>query len=678
MPENDRRLITPEDVFRFQLVSDAQLSPDGARVAYVLQWTNRDENRYFSNVWVVPCDGRAPRPFTRGDHGDRSPRWAPDGGSLAFLSDRGEKTQIWRIPADGGEAEALTTLEEGSVGELCWSPDGERIAFTYRSKPEWQRKCSVEERKEKHRSTPALVVRRLAYREEGAGYFGDERWHLFVLEVASREVRQLTTGETDQGSLAWSPDGSRIAFITNRSADPDCTPQFEEIRIIPVAGGAEAEVSAPPGPKSHLAWSPDGASFAYYGHADVTDVWSAADPHLWLVPAAGGAGRDLSAPLDRPVGNSTLGDIRAFGGGWTGPVWSPDSREILFLISDAGCCHAYRVAAEGGACSNRTPGFLGEVASLSLDRSGRRLAAVVGDPQTPGDVQVADVGDGAIRLRPLTRVNEALLAEMELAVPEEIRATADGGEVHGWLLRPPRPAAERAPLILYIHGGPHTQYGWSFLHEIQVLAARGFAVLYTNPRGSRGYGQAHVAAIRGDWGGPDYRDLMAATDHAVTLPGIDVTRLAVTGGSYGGYMTNWIIGQTDRFRCAITQRSVVNLHSMAGTCDFNFSQSDYFGGTTWGAPERLLAQSPLRLAANVSTPLLIIHSEGDLRCPIEQAEQLFAALKRQGKHVEFVRYPREANHGLSRSGPPDLRLDRLERIVAWMERWLLASFEGQD
>jgi dipeptidyl aminopeptidase/acylaminoacyl peptidase len=207
-------------------------------------------------------------------------------------------------------------------------------------------------------------------------------------------------------------------------------------------------------------------------------------------------------------------------------------------------------------------------------------------------------------------------------------------------------------------------------HEFQLLAARGFAVLFTNPRGSRGYGQAHVEAVQGDWGGPDFRDVMAATDHVLTLPGLDGERLGVTGGSYGGYLTNWIIGHTDRFRCAVTQRSVVNLHSMAGTCDFNFGDTEYFGGNAWDRPERLLAQSPLTYAASIRTPLLILHSEGDLRCPIEQAEQLFAALKCLGREVEFVRFSREANHGLSRGGPPDLRLDRLERIVGWMERWL--------
>jgi dipeptidyl aminopeptidase/acylaminoacyl peptidase len=676
-----RRLITAEDLFRFRLVSDAQISPDGANVVYVSKRTDVEKNKYFSGLWLVSADGEGDRPFTQGDQSDHSPRWAPDGRSMAFVSDRGEKCQLWRIPFAGGEAAKLTDLEEGAIGEIHWSPDGTRIAFTYRTKPPWARKEAVDERKEKNRSTPPLHVRRLRYREEGSGYFGDERWHVFVLDAASGAVTQLTQGETDQSSLAWSPDGERIAFITNRSPDPDRMLQYDEIRIIPSGGGEEARVEAPDGPKGQLTWSPDGRTFAYYGHTDVRDVWSPADPHLWALPAEGGQARDLSGALDRPVGDFTIADVRSFGGGWTGPVWSPDSTALYFLVSDRGLCHVYRAAVDGGDLRNLTPGLIGEAASLSLDAAGQRAAAVIGEALNPGDVYAATVGGGRLAFRRCTSSNEELLGELDLAEPEETAAASDGGEVHGWILRPPLGARAscshppNAPLILYIHGGPHTQYGWAFMHEFQLLAARGFAVLYTNPRGSRGYGQRHVEAIRGDWGGPDFRDLMAATDRVLTLPGIDTQRLGVTGGSYGGFMTNWIVGHTDRFRCAATQRSVVNLQSMAGTCDFNFGETEYFGGNAWDAPERLLAQSPLTYAARVRTPLLILHSEGDLRCPIEQAEQLFAALKDLEREVELVRYPREANHGLSRTGPPDLRLDRLQRITGWMERWL-AGEEG--
>lgn len=671
-PTPARRCITLEDLFRLRLVSDPQLSPDGGRVVYVLTRTDLEKNQYFSSLYLVDLADDAPdRPFTAGDHRDCSPRWSPDGTRIAFVSDRGETAQLWCIPADGGEAQLLTHLDEGSIGEVHWSPQGDRIAFTFRAKPAECRKSAREEREKSHRSTPPQVIRRLHYREEGAGFIGEELWQVYLLHVPTGEVKQLTRGAADAGHLAWAPTGAQLAYITHSGPDPDLSPQLQKIRIIPIDGGEEQAVEAPAGPKHHLVWSPDGRQLAYFGHTDVEDVWSAADPHLWVVPVTGGEARNLSAPLDRPVGDHTLADLRSFGGGWTGPVWAPDSQSVYFLVSDRGAVHAYQASLNGSSLLNLTPGYAGEIASLSADAAGSRFAVVAGDPTQPGDVHLIRLGGSAPELRRLTAANASLLAEVELATPEEVTAATDGGEVHGWLLRPARAeAAGPVPLLLYIHGGPHTQYGWAMMHEFQLLAARGYAVLYTNPRGSRGYGQAHVAAIRGDWGGPDYRDLMAAVEYAATLPGIDPERVGVTGGSYGGYMTNWIVGHTERFRCGITQRSVVNLHSMGGTCDFNFSSSDYFGGNAWSEPARILAQSPLTFAGNVQTPLLILHSEGDLRCPIEQAEQLFAALKRQGREVELVRYPREANHGLSRSGPPDLRQDRLERILHWLERWL--------
>jgi dipeptidyl aminopeptidase/acylaminoacyl peptidase len=658
-------------VFRFRLLSDPQLSPDGRRVVYASQRTDREQNRYFSNLWLVDVESGRDRPFTAGDHREGSPRWSPDSGRIVFISNRDETAQLWCIPADGGEATPLTHLEEGSLGAVEWSPDGTHLVFTYRPTPPAARKTAREEREKAHRSTPPQVIRHLHYREEGAGFIGDERWQVYVLHVDTGAVRQVTHGAADAGHPAWSPDSARLAYVTNAGPEPELAPQLDEIRFLTLDDGSETTLDAPAGPKHQLAWSPDGALLAYFGNTDVADTWSAADSHLWVVSVTGGDARDLAADLDRPVGDQTLADLRSFGGGCPGPVWAPDSKSLYTLVSDRGAVHAYQWFPDGSAPVNLTPGFAGEIASLSLDAAGEQFAVIAGDPVQPGDVHLLRLTAATPELRPLTAANAALLAELELAVPEEVIATCDGGEVHGWLLRPTASPDQAVPLLLYIHGGPHTQYGWAMMHEFQFLAARGYAELYANPRGSRGYGEAHVAAIRGDWGGPDYRDLMAITEHAATLPGLDPGRVGVTGGSYGGYMTNWIVGHTHRFRCGITQRSVVNLHSMGGTCDFNFSDSPYFGGNTWSAPERMLAQSPLSHAGNVRTPLLIIHSEGDLRCPIEQAEQLFAALKRQRCEVELVRYPREANHGLSRGGPPDLRLDRLERILAWLDRWLL-------
>jgi dipeptidyl aminopeptidase/acylaminoacyl peptidase len=710
-----RRLICAEDLFALRLVTDPQMSPDGTRIAFVVQRTDLDKNRYVSNLWLVAREGGEPRPFTNGDARDSAPRWSPDGRWLAFLSDRDETSQVWLIPVDGGEARKITSLPEGSLTPPVWSPDGTRLLFAYRPLPEMDTKKAREEREKNHRSQPPRRVRRLRYREEGHGFFDDERWHLWTVRVADDEIRQITQGDTDETEPAWSPDGRWIAFISNRSPDPDLTPNAQDLWVIPAGEdgatggqGAHAERSevglatanregpgaavvsaeprrleAPAGPKSWPTWSPDGREIAYIGHARVEDTWGVTNPSLWRVPAGvpgfpvGGSARDVTADLDRPLGDTVISDVRSFGGGRLGPVWTPDGR-LLFLVSDAGSVHLYEAGPNGrrALVTGRR-----EVAAVTGDREGRHLALLIGSPLEPGDVYTLTVElagdrrpDGAAGEEPrrLTALNRELLEELRLAEPEELRAPApDGLEIHGWLLRPPdAPPGSRLPLILQIHGGPHTQYGNVYFHEMQWLAARGYCVLFTNPRGGKGYGEAFTAALRGRWGEADFGDLMAMVDAVVARGEVDPERLGVTGGSYGGFMTNWVISHTDRFRAAVTQRSVTNLMSMAGTCDFAFDDHNYFDANAWDDPAGYLRLSPLTYAAQVRTPLLILHSEGDLRCPIEQAEQWFAALKRLGCEVEFVRFPREANHGLSRTGPPDLRRERLERIAAWMDRYL--------
>jgi dipeptidyl aminopeptidase/acylaminoacyl peptidase len=699
-----RRLIHAEDLFALRLVSDPQMSPDGTRIAFVLQRTDLEKNEYVSNLWLVAREGGEPRPFTTGDARDSAPRWSPDGRWLAFLSDRDETSQVWLIAADGGEARKLTSLPEGTITPPVWSPDGARLLFAYRPLPPMDTKTAREELEKSHRSPPPRVIRRFRYREEGHGFFDDERWHLWTVGVAGGETRQLTQGETDETEPTWSPDGRWIAFISNRAPDPDLAPNAQDLWVIPADGGgvvpprseddgeqgaegAAAQrveprrLEAPAGPKSWPTWSPNGSEIAYLGHARAEEIWGVTNPSLWRASTglpggrAGGPARDVTADLDRPLGDTVISDVRSFGGGRLGPLWTPEGG-LLFLVSDSGSVHLYQAAA--GDERRLVVSGPREVAAVTGDREGRHLALLIGSPWEPGDVftltvePAAGAGRSPEEPRRLTAVNRALLEGLRLAEPEELRVSApDGIELHGWLLRPPEAdAGSRPPLILQIHGGPHTQYGHVFFHEMQWLAARGYCVLYTNPRGSKGYGEAFTAGVRGRWGEADFGDLMAMVDAVVARGDVDPQRLGVTGGSYGGFMTNWIVSHTDRFRAAVTQRSVTNLMSMAGTCDFAFDDHNYFDANAWDDPGGYLRLSPLTYAAQVRTPLLILHSEGDLRCPIEQAEQWFAALKRLGREVEFVRFPREANHGLSRSGPPDLRLERLNWIVGWMDRYL--------
>ena len=666
------RKIKAQDLLTMRFVSQPQLSPDGTLAAFVSRWIDAEENKYFSNLWLVSTDGsgKAGR-FTVGDYGDTSPRWSPDGRRIAFLSDRSDSSQIWLIPVDGGEAVQLTELAEGSLGSLAWSPDGTTIVFTFRAKPLADRQAEREAREKEHKSYPPRVIRRAGYREDGTGYNGGERWHLHTVSVETGNVNQLTSENYDDHSPAWSPDGKTIAFVSNRSEDADLTPGYQDLWLMPSDGGAVRRVTKRSGHMQNPVWSPDGAEIAYIGHDRPDEIWGVSDPHLWVVSVESGEARDLTVGLDRPVGDYTLSDTSESEGAAQSPIWSADGDRLFFLVSDKGSCHLYAVNRNGGELQQLTQGAI-DVCAFSADSKTAKLALHIGSFTEPGDGYLLPIGNSG-RNTPmrLTDVNREWKEESARSASEEIWFdTYDGRKIQGWIVKPPDfDPNQKYPLILEIHGGPHTQYGNAFFHEFQCLAARGYVVLYTNPRGSRGYGQAFADAIRGDWGDLELRDLMAGVDYVIAQGYVDSERLGVTGGSYGGFMTNWIVSHTDRFKAAVTQRSVTNMMSMAGTCDVQLmGDRTYFPSEVWEEPTLYWKLSPLSYVHNIVTPLLILHSEGDFRCPIEQGEQLFIALKRLKREVEFVRYPPEASHDLSRSGPPDLRLDRLKRIVEWMDR----------
>ncbi|GIV06132.1 MAG: putative peptidase YuxL [Fimbriimonadales bacterium] len=665
-----KRTITIDDLFRIKLLGSPQIAPDGSQVVFVYKWIDTEKNKYFANLWRVRF-GEEPQPFTYGEWSDSQPRWSPDGKYVAFISNRQKpKSQIYVIPSDGGEARPITNLEEGSIAEFAWSPDGRKIAFIYReTAPEW-REQARKERETKGLSNPPRILRRAYWRLDGDGAFVDQRYHLYVVDVFTGETKQLTSDpEFSEFSPTWSPDGNDIAFISNRHPDPDNHPSHDAIYIIPADGGELRKVDAPDGPKYALRWSPDGKSFAYIGNPYPDDPYPRND-HVWRVSVEGGDAVDLTAQLDNTVGVGTLTDVREFGGG-APLLWSADSQHLYFLVSERGGVYPYRVKVDGTHLDKLLDGDF-EIADMSLATDEHRLALLKGDATHPHEIFLAERTGNTLSLTPLTAFNQPLLDEVALAHPEEFEVTADDGvAVHGWLLKPPDfDPTRKYPTILMIHGGPHAMYGRVFFHEFQLHAAQGYVVAYTNPRGSVGYGEAFARAIKGDWGNRDYHDLMTVADYLASLPFVDAERMGVAGGSYGGYMTNWIVGHTNRFKAAITDRSVVNLVSMAGVSDFPMIPNRYWQGNFWDEPQKLWERSPLAYAGRITTPLLIVHSEGDLRCPISEADQLFAALRRQGKEVIYIRYPAESSHGLSRSGPPDLRRHRLEQYLAWWARWL--------
>jgi len=657
-----RRHMAIEDLFRLQLVGSPALAPDGARCVVVVQRCDREKNKYFSNLHLIELGSGEVRPITSGEFSDTSPVWSPDGQALAFISTRSESAQVHLMPMGGGDSRQLTKLDEGSIAQACWSPDGRHLLITYRPVPPEDRKAAREEREKQHHSAPARHIDTAFYREDGVGYFGALRPQLLQVDAQTGETKQLTRGRLTVERGVWSPDGKQIAYTA--APDLEQRPYDWRLYVLPARGGRARLVPTPLGPKGALVWSPDGRLLAYAGYACEDDPWGVYNTHVWVVgPTGRPAARDVLAGRDVACFPYTLSDVVP-SGSVEELSFSPNGAALDVLVGEEGATHLWRVPLAGGKPRVLVGGHVHVYAKTPEVRG--RLVCALQTPTDPGEVHLIRPAGG--ERRQLTHLNAGVLAELSLTRPEEVwvRCRETGRRVQGWVLKPPGfQRGRRYPLVLEIHGGPHTQYGAGFFHEFHWLAAQGYVVLFTNPAGSEGRGEAFMQALRHHWGEADYPELMACVDAVVGRGYIDERRLAVTGGSYGGFMTNWVVGHTKRFAAAATQRSVTNLVSMAGNSDFPMHPESYFEGNAWTRPEELWRLSPLRLAAEVRTPLLILHSEGDRRCNIEQAEQLFSALKMLKRKVRFVRFPLEASHGLSRGGPPDLRVQRLEAIGEW-------------
>jgi dipeptidyl aminopeptidase/acylaminoacyl peptidase len=655
---------------RVQGVSDARLAPDGKSIVFVHKQAG-PRNEYVTNLWRVDTAGGAATQFTSGGR-DAQPRWSPDGTRIAFVGRR-EKTrpQVYIIPAAGGEAVALTRLPEGSIGRIRWSPDGATIGMSFREQdPEWTEDAK-KEREAKGLSDPPRVLDHWWYRLDGDGYFNAQRYHLHLVDATTGEHRRVYADTLGAFSFDFAPDGTQMVIATNRDRRAGLREWNDELLRLDLRSGRIAPIPGlPQGPKDAVAWSPDGRLIAYGGRVGPDSVYSTENLELWVCDAQRGKARSLTDNEDYCLTAAILSDTAEAD---FAPVfcWSADSRRVYVQVGWQGEMHLASVAAAGGGLTFHTAGpAVHRLGNISSD--GRFMSMTVGSATAPDEVAIAPLHSQTVTPRLLTRLNQPLLEELHLSEPKtQWIKSADGTRVQVWSMLPPGlKAGRRVPAVLEIHGGPHAQYGVAFFHEFQLLAAAGYAVFYSNPRGSKGYGRDHCAAIRGSWGGADWTDMQAVIAFMRSHKSVKAGRMGVMGGSYGGYMTNWIIGHTTEFAGAITDRCVSNLVSMHGSSDYLEPPDIYWEGNAWDRPEALWRSSPLRHLGRASTPTLIIHSEGDLRCNIEQAEQVFAALSLRGVPARFVRYPRSTSHGMSRSGPPDMRLHRLEQIVSWWRKHL--------
>ena len=649
------RGITAEDYFAFEFLSDPHLSPDGKIVAYVVTKIDRAQNRRNSSIWMVATDGsRPPWQFTTSPQSASSPRWSPDGQSLAFTSARPDnqasagsaeqlRPQVYVLSMVGGEARRVTSLKNG-VSNYQWSPDGNRLVVVSRIGPSDGRTESKDRSDVRH-------YKNSSYKFNDSGWFDDRRTHLWVVDIKAGNAKQITEGDDwNDSDPQWSPDGTKLAFVSNRSGKEYEDNRNSDVWVISATGGSLTKISDHDESDNSPRWSPDGRTIAFTGELHDRD-----HPKVFLAPASGGAPSVFAA--------NGLDLIP------TGLEWASDGKSIYFESGVKGEFQLFRIDLAKKTSEQISSGSRA-VRNADFNARTNTRVYMVNDFKHLDDLYASDLNGN--NERKLTNLNEALWKQVQLADVERFTyKSADNWDIDGFLVKPIGWEADKKyPLILSVHGGPAGQYGVDWYHEFQVYAAKGYAVLFTNPRGSTGYGQKFERGIAGEWGGRDYVDVMNGVDAAIQrYPWIDTQRMGVTGGSYGGFMTNWIVGHTNRFKAAVTLRSVVNFISDEGTRDGAYGHTTDFDGDLFDKFDLYWDRSPLKYAKNVKTPTLILHSDNDFRVPIEQGEQWFRALKHFGVTTEIVMFPRE-NHNLTRTGEPKHLVESLNWQLYWFDRFL--------
>ncbi len=677
-----KRNITEKDLFDFSWVGDPQISPDGGSVAFVKVSVNDKKDGYNTSVWAVSAaGGDEPHRLTSGTR-DSGPRWSPDGRYLTFVrvtdkDGKPDSPQLFMLSMAGGDSFQYTSLPRGA-GQPIWSPDGRWIAFGSGVNPDDLAKQGKPPTPGE-RESDVRVITRAVYRSNGAGYndFSHPQ-HLWVI-AAPRTAedkptpKQITSGAFNEGEFVWSKDGSQIYYTSRQVVEQYYELPQTDLYAVPSAGGVSVKLTTFDMGGGGFSLSPDGKRLAFVASIN-KPVQSYTQPDLWVIDTAPNSQpKNLTTGFDYDVGGGGVGDNappRAGGGGT--PVWTPDGKGIIIVYAKEGKANLGLFDASSGKETDITTGNQ-SVSSFRSTPDGVKLVYSVSTPTRVGDLYSLDRKGG--QQRQLTHINDALFAKLNLTEPEEVWYTSfDGKKVQAWIQKPPDfDSQKKYPLILNIHGGPHTAYGYVFDHEFQWMAAKGYVVLYPNPRGSTTYGQDFGNIIQYKYPGDDYKDLMAGVDEVIKRGYIDEKKLGVTGGSGGGLLTNWTVTQTQRFAAAVSQRDISDWANWWYTADFSQFQPTWFKGAPFEDVEGFKTRSPITYIEKVTTPMMFILGEADYRTPpTAGGEDMFRALKYRKIPTVMVRFPNES-HELSRSGQPWHRIERLQHIVGWFDKWLTGA-----
>lgn len=642
------RIISADDLLALKSVSDPQISPDGKWVAYTVERVDVEADESSTQIFMVSTDDKNVVQLTADEYSASTPRWSPDGLHLGFLAAKGDdeeaKTQVWTLDRRGGESQQFTAVDQG-VSDFLWAPDGQKMLLMIRDKTaDDLAKEAAEEAGEEAKPLP-YVIDRLQFKRDGVPYLDRSRTHIYVVTEREAAPLQLTFGDYDDSQPAWSPDSINIAFVSNRTEEPDSNDN-NDIWVVSAEGDAASRgarlVTKNAGNDYAPSWSNDGSNIAYVTVTEPDLIWYATN-HLAIIPAAGGEERVLSAALDRNVGS---------------PVFAADDQSILFVLEDSAERHLAQFKLASGEVHRLIDGEL-SVRQFFLHPSGD-IALRVSTPQIPGEIFISKNGG----MEQLSHTNDDLLGEIEFAKVRNVTfPSADGTEIEGFIFTPPDYVqGETYPTILRIHGGPVSQYDFSFNRDAQLLAANGYVVVISNPRGSSGYGQDFSAALFAEWGVKDFEDVMAAVDYTISEGYADPERLGVGGWSYGGILTNYVITKSDRFEGAITGASEVNYVANYGHDHYQRQWEAEFG-LPWENREAWEKISPYNDVDKITTPTLVMGGKDDWNVPIQNSEQLYQALRRRGIETQLVVYPDES-HGISR---PSFVLDRYQRYLDWYD-----------